>query len=199
MELRIRCAVLYYTFFVVHFQVLTNDSIGCFHVWRVPLDFERQHYTSWHPGTSWFGFHCVNSITWTHARWITFLSRPLHTQRDKQQSLYPHLVSNNDWIIIEPYNDTIPDHLCLSNGMKIRLKHTNTGRRLLSWRLQSVKEACKGSLLWIRGIWGDANAMISPLKLCLTKSAPAKLKERPCVRSKQFPIETCHDWTISLL
>lgn len=53
--------------------------------------------------------------------------------KQQQITLYPHLDSNNRWLI-EPYNGTIYNDtfIPLINGMKIRLKHVNTGRRLHS-------------------------------------------------------------------
>ena len=53
--------------------------------------------------------------------------------KQQQITLYPHLDSNNKWLI-EPYNGTIHNEtfVPLINGMKIRLKHINTGRRLHS-------------------------------------------------------------------
>lgn len=53
--------------------------------------------------------------------------------KQQQVTLYPHLDSNNKWLI-EPYNYTLPEETFtpLVDGMKIRLKHTSSGRRLHS-------------------------------------------------------------------
>ena len=76
--------------------------------------------------------------------------------KQQQITLYPHLDSNNKWLI-EPYNGTIHNEtfVPLINGMKIRLKHINTGRRLHSHdeNLQLVNVTGKGMfMLWIRWI-----------------------------------------------
>ncbi|RKP30268.1 hypothetical protein METBISCDRAFT_16720 [Metschnikowia bicuspidata] len=50
----------------------------------------------------------------------------------QQVTLYPHLDSNNEWLI-EPYNFLIPDHFVpITDDTKIRLKHVSTSRRLHS-------------------------------------------------------------------
>ncbi|RCK65694.1 Dolichyl-phosphate-mannose--protein mannosyltransferase 1 [Candida viswanathii] len=77
-------------------------------------------------------------------------------------TLYPHLDSNNKWLI-EPFNGTIYNDtfVPLINGMKIRLKHINTGRRLhshdekppVSERDWQKEASCYG----YEGFAGDAN------------------------------------------
>ncbi|KAI5959920.1 PMT1 [Candida pseudojiufengensis] len=82
--------------------------------------------------------------------------------KQQQITLYPHLDSNNKWLI-EPYNGTIYNDtfVPLINGMKIRLKHINSGRRLhshdekppVSERDWQKECSCYG----YEGFSGDAN------------------------------------------
>ncbi|KAI5949320.1 PMT1 [Candida jiufengensis] len=82
--------------------------------------------------------------------------------KQQQITLYPHLDSNNKWLI-EPYNGTIYNDtfVPLINGMKIRLKHINSGRRLhshdekppVSERDWQKECSCYG----YEGFAGDAN------------------------------------------
>ncbi|KAK6886166.1 Dolichyl-phosphate-mannose--protein mannosyltransferase 1 [Candida tropicalis] len=82
--------------------------------------------------------------------------------KQQQITLYPHLDSNNKWLI-EPYNGTVYNEtfVPLINGMKIRLKHINTGRRLhshdekppVSERDWQKEASCYG----YEGFSGDAN------------------------------------------
>ncbi|KAK6454316.1 dolichyl-phosphate-D-mannose:protein O-D-mannosyltransferase [Scheffersomyces xylosifermentans] len=83
--------------------------------------------------------------------------------KQQQITLYPHLDSNNQWFI-EPYlNTTVYNEtfVPLTNGMKIRLRHVNTGRRLhshdekppVSERDWQKEASCYG----FDGFGGDAN------------------------------------------
>lgn len=82
--------------------------------------------------------------------------------KQQQITLYPHLDTNNHWLI-EHYNNTTPDNefIPIQNGMKIRLKHVNTGRRLhshdekppVSERDWQKEASCYG----FDGFKGDAN------------------------------------------
>lgn len=82
--------------------------------------------------------------------------------KQQQITLYPHIDHNNKWVI-EPYNLTIPEDefVPLTNGMKIRLKHASSGRRLhshdekppVSERDWQKEASCYG----YDGFPGDAN------------------------------------------
>ncbi|RLV87608.1 Dolichyl-phosphate-mannose--protein mannosyltransferase 1 [Meyerozyma sp. JA9] len=175
-------AVLYYAFFVVHFQVLTNDGDGS--------AFMSSAFRSTLNGNTIprdipapVGLGSIVSI-----RHLNTQGGYLHSHahfyptgsKQQQITLYPHLDSNNDWII-EPYNDTIPDHfVSLTDGMKIRLKHANTGRRLhshdekapVSERDWQKEASCYG----YEGFGGDANDDFT-VEIVSHKSAPGKAQE----------------------
>lgn len=81
--------------------------------------------------------------------------------KQQQITLYPHIDGNNNWII-EHYNDTTPDHFVpIHDGMKVRLRHEKTGKRLhshdekppVSERDWQKEASCYG----FDGFKGDAN------------------------------------------
>ncbi|KAM9886180.1 hypothetical protein OXX79_014360, partial [Metschnikowia pulcherrima] len=81
--------------------------------------------------------------------------------KQQQVTLYPHIDTNNDWVI-EPYNDTMPQTFVpIRNGDKIRLKHVKSGLRLhshdekppVSDRDWQKEVSCYG----FEGFGGDAN------------------------------------------
>ncbi|KAL6450441.1 PMT1 Dolichyl-phosphate-mannose--protein mannosyltransferase 1 [Candida maltosa Xu316] len=126
---------LYLGFFAVHFQLLYKEGDGgafmssAFRAGlqgnKIPKDITEQ-----------VGLGSVVTI-----RHIATQGGYLHSHdhfyktgsKQQQITLYPHLDSNNKWLI-EPYNGTVYNEtfVPLINGMKIRLKHVNTGRRLHS-------------------------------------------------------------------
>lgn len=174
-------AVLYYSFFVVHFQVLANEGDGSAFMSsafrstlignNIPRDIPAP-----------VGLGSIVSI-----RHLNTQGGYLHSHnhfypagsKQQQITLYPHLDSNNDWLI-EPYNDTIPDHfVALENGMKIRLKHVSSGRRLhshdekapVSERDWQKEASCYG----YDGFDGDANDDFT-VEIVPEKSAPGAQK-----------------------
>lgn len=126
---------LYLGFFAIHFQLLNKEGDGgafmssAFRAGlqgnKIPRDITEQ-----------VGLGSVVTI-----RHVDTQGGYLHSHehfyqtgsKQQQITLYPHLDSNNKWLI-EPYNGTIHNEtfVPLINGMKIRLKHINTGRRLHS-------------------------------------------------------------------
>lgn len=157
-------AVLYFLFFAIHFQLLQNEGDGAAFM------------------TSAFRLGLVGStipkdITANVGLGSIVTIRHLETQggylhshnhfyptgsKQQQVTLYPHLDSNNDWLI-EPYNETVYNQtfVPLTNGLKIRLKHVNSGRRLhshdekapVSERDWQKEASCYG----FDGFGGDAN------------------------------------------
>lgn len=154
---------LYLTFFALHFNILVNDGDGASFMspqFRATLNGNTIPRDILAP----VGLGSV--VTIRHAE---TLGGYLHSHnhfyptgsKQQQITLYPHLDSNNNWLI-EPYNDTIPEEFVpLTNGMKIRLKHVNTGRRLhshdekapVSERDWQKEASCYG----YEGFGGDAN------------------------------------------
>lgn len=127
--------VLYLAFFAVHFQMLPNEGDGgafMSSAFRAGLNGNKIPTNI----TAEVGLGSIVTI-----RHLETQGGYLHSHQhfyptgSKQQqiTLYPHLDSNNKWLI-EPYNGTIYNDtfIPLINGMKIRLKHVNTGRRLHS-------------------------------------------------------------------
>lgn len=155
---------LYLLFFSLHFQLLTREGDGspfmssAFRAGlkgnNIPKDIEAN-----------VGLGSVVTI-----RHVETQGGYLHSHNNfypggsKQQqiTLYPHLDTNNHWLI-EHYNNSTPDNelVPIHNGMKVRLKHVNTGRRLhshdekppVSERDWQKEASCYG----FDGFKGDAN------------------------------------------
>ncbi|CAI5760298.1 unnamed protein product [Candida verbasci] len=155
---------LYFGFFAIHFKLLKNEGDGAAFMSsafraglngnKIPTDI-----------TAEVGLGSVVTI-----RHMDTQGGYLHSHdhfyptgsKQQQITLYPHLDSNNKWLI-EPYNGTIHNitFVPLINGMKIRLKHLNTGRRLhshdekppVSERDWQKEASCYG----YEGFEGDAN------------------------------------------
>lgn len=156
-------AVLYVLFFAIHFQLLHNEGDGSpfmSSAFRASLDGNSIPKDIVAP----VGLGLVVNLRHVHTKGGYLHSHnSFYPTGSKQQqiTLYPHLDSNNDWII-EPYNDTIPDVFePLVDGTKIRLRHVNTGRRLhshdekapVSERDWQKEASCYG----FDGFDGDAN------------------------------------------
>ncbi|EGW29916.1 uncharacterized protein SPAPADRAFT_68774 [Spathaspora passalidarum NRRL Y-27907] len=126
---------LYLFFFAVHFSVLTNTGDGA--------SFMSSAFKAGLKGnkiprnvTANVGLGSIVTI-----RHVETSGGYLHSHdafyptgsKQQQVTLYPHLDSNNKWFI-EPYNGTIYNEtfVPLVDGMKIRLRHINTHRRLHS-------------------------------------------------------------------
>lgn len=156
-------ALLYVVFFGIHFQVLSNEGDGG--------PFMTSAFRSNLNGntiprdiTANVGLGSIITIRHLETRGGYLHSHNnFYPTGSKQQqiTLYPHLDTNNNWLI-EPYNDTIPDHFVpLTDNMKIRLVHINTGRRLhshdekppVSERDWQKEASCYG----FEGFAGDAN------------------------------------------
>lgn len=156
-------ATLYLIFFNIHLNVLFKDGDGSpfmSSAFRATLEgnkIPRDILAN-------VGFGSVVSI-----RHIETDGGYLHSHnhfypagsKQQQVTLYPHLDSNNDWII-EPFNTSIPEGFVpIEDGIKIRLKHANTGRRLhshdekppVSERDWQKEVSCYG----YEGFGGDAN------------------------------------------
>ncbi|KAI3404605.1 PMT1 [Candida oxycetoniae] len=127
--------VLYLSFFAIHFRLLTKEGDGgafMSSAFRAGLEGNRIPTNI----TSQVGLGSV--ITLRH---VDTQGGYLHSHdhfypagsKQQQVTLYPHLDSNNKWLI-EPFNGTIYNDtfVPLINGMKIRLKHVNSERRLHS-------------------------------------------------------------------
>ncbi|KAM9938232.1 hypothetical protein OXX80_002264 [Metschnikowia pulcherrima] len=155
--------VLYLAFFSVHFSVLSHDGDGSAFM-SSAFKAGLTGNTVPHSTTGPVGFGSVVSL-----RHINTRGGYLHSHKhfypagSKQQqvTLYPHIDTNNDWVI-EPYNDTMPQTFVpIRNGDKIRLKHVKSGLRLhshdekppVSDRDWQKEVSCYG----FEGFGGDAN------------------------------------------
>ncbi|ODV79111.1 glycosyltransferase family 39 protein [Suhomyces tanzawaensis NRRL Y-17324] len=156
-------AFLYLFFFAIHFQVLNQEGDGS--------AFMSSAFRAGLQGNSIptninsrVGLGSVVTL-----RHVDTLGGYLHSHahfyptgsKQQQITLYPHLDSNNDWKI-EPYNESIPEKFVpLTDGVKIRLVHVNSGRRLhshdekppVSERDWQKEASCYG----YEGFEGDAN------------------------------------------
>lgn len=154
---------LYILFFQIHFQLLSNEGDGS--------PFMSSAFRS-----SLNGNNIPKDIVANVGLGSIVTLRHLNTQggylhshnnfyptgsKQQQITLYPHLDSNNNWLI-EPYNDTLPNEFVpLVDGTKIRLNHVNSGRRLhshdekppVSERDWQKEASCYG----YEGFTGDAN------------------------------------------
>ncbi|GEQ68908.1 hypothetical protein JCM33374_g2577 [Metschnikowia sp. JCM 33374] len=126
--------VLYLAFFAVHFNILSNDGDGSAFMssaFKAGLNGATIPHTTSGP----VGFGSVVSIRHVNTRGGYLHShKHFYPAGSKQQqiTLYPHVDTNNDWLI-EPYNQSIPEHFTqIKNGDKIRLKHVRTSLRLHS-------------------------------------------------------------------
>lgn len=156
--------VLYLFFFYIHFGLLPNEGDGgpfmssafraSLNGNTIPRDIEANVglgsiVTLRHVETQGGYLHSHNHYYPTGSK-------------QQQITLYPHLDSNNNWLV-EHYNDTTPDNefVPVTDGMKIRLKHVNSGKRLHShdekppvterdWQKEA---SCYG----FEGFAGDAN------------------------------------------
>ena len=173
---------LYCFFFSIHFQILNKDGDGspfmssAFRAGlkgnTIPRDIEANVglgsiITMRHVETQGGYLHSHNNFYPTGSK-------------QQQITLYPHLDSNNQWLI-EPYNSTIPENefVPLHDGIKIRLKHVNSGRRLhshdekppVSERDWQKECSCYG----FEGFEGDANDdFVVEIVQKRTKDIPSK-------------------------
>lgn len=154
---------LYLFVFSIHFNVLTNDGDGSafmtsgFRAGLAGSLVPRQT-------TAQVGYGSLVSIRHVNTRGGYLHSHNhMYPTGSKQQqiTLYPHLDTNNEWLI-EPYNRSIPaEFVQLKDGDKVRLVHVNTKRRLhshdekppVSERDWQKEVSCYG----YDGFGGDAN------------------------------------------
>ena len=155
--------LVYVALFAVHFSVLNKEGDGSpFMSSAFRASLEGNSIPKDITANVGFG----STVTIRH---LETLGGYLHSHDDfyptgsnqQQITLYPYLDSNNDWMI-EPYNETIPDEFVpITNGMKVRLVHLNTQRRLhshdekppVSERDWQKEASCYG----FEGFEGDAN------------------------------------------
>ncbi|CAK7909230.1 dolichyl-phosphate-mannose--protein mannosyltransferase 1 [[Candida] anglica] len=155
---------LYLAFFAVHFKVLVNEGAGG--VYMTP-SFKSSLIGNSIPKDIVGNVGIGSIVTLRH---LDTQGGYLHSHnhfypagsKQQQITLYPHIDSNNNWMI-ELYNETeiSPEFVPLTDGMKIRLKHVNTGRRLhshdekapVSERDWQKEASCYG----YDGFPGDAN------------------------------------------
>lgn len=155
--------VLYLFMFSIHFELLGNDGDGSAFMssaFRAGLNGSTVPRVT----DAQVGYGSVVSI-----RHVNTKGGYLHSHahfyeggsKQQQITLYPHLDNNNNWLI-EPYNESIPNHFVpITDGTKIRLKHINTHRRLhshdekppVSERDWQKEVSCYG----YEGFGGDAN------------------------------------------
>lgn len=189
---------LYLLFFSVHFKLLANEGDGSAFMssaFRASLNGNAIPRDI----TANVGFGSAVTI-----RHLETQGGYLHSHnhfypagsKQQQITLYPHLDSNNDWII-EPYNETMPDSFVpITDGMKIRLKHANTGRRLhshdekapVSERDWQKEISCYG----FDGFDGDANDDFF-IEIVERKSAPGEAQSS--VRALQTVFRLRHVMT----
>lgn len=129
-------AILYFLFFVIHFNILSNEGDGSSFMSSafrstlagntIPRDITAQvglgsNITLKHLNTNGGYLH-------SHDHYYPAGSK------QQQITLYPHLDINNNWIV-EAYNQSMhptDTFVPLVDGIKIRLRHLVTGRRLHS-------------------------------------------------------------------
>ncbi|CCE73238.1 Piso0_000267 [Millerozyma farinosa CBS 7064] len=156
--------VLYILFFAVHFSILPNEGDGSVFM-SSAFKSTLNDNTIPKDITANVGFGSVVTIRHleTQGGYLHSHNHFYPTGSNQQQiTLYPYIDSNNDWLV-EPYNESIPenDFVPIVHGMKIRLKHVNTGRRLhshdekppVSERDWQKEVSCYG----FEGFEGDAN------------------------------------------
>lgn len=158
-------ALLYLFFFAVHFQVLSKEGDGSAFMssaFRAGLEGNSI------PKNIIAQVGLGSTVTIRH---IDTQGGYLHSHehyypagsKQQQITLYPHLDSNNKWFI-EPYSNlTVYNEtfVPLTDGMKVRLKHINSGKRLhshdekppVSERDWQKEASCYG----FEGFAGDAN------------------------------------------
>lgn len=158
-------AILYFVFFAIHFNILTNDGDGA--------AFMSSSFRSTLAGnsiptdiTAQVGLGSVITIKHSNTNGGYLHSHDhFYPTGSKQQqiTLYPHLDHNNNWVV-EAYNSSLYSNdtfVPLTDGMKIRLRHATTGRRLhshdekppVSERDWQKEASCYG----FDGFAGDAN------------------------------------------
>lgn len=154
---------LYLLMFSIHFNILTNDGDGSAFMTSAFRSGLRGSLVP-RSTTAQVGYGSVVTIRHVNTRGGYLHSHNhFYPAGSKQQqiTLYPHLDAHNDWLI-EPYNFTIPeDFTQLKDGVKIRLKHVVTHRRLhshdekppVSERDWQKETSCYG----YEGFGGDAN------------------------------------------
>lgn len=154
---------LYLFVFSIHFNVLSNDGDGSafmtsgFRAGLAGSLVPRQT-------TAQVGYGSRVSIRHVNTRG-GYLHSHNHVyptgSKQQQITLYPHLDTNNEWLI-EPYNRSIPEEFVqLKDGDKVRLVHVNSKRRLhshdekppVSERDWQKEVSCYG----YDGFGGDAN------------------------------------------
>lgn len=155
--------LLYLFVFSIHFNVLSNDGDGSAFMtsgFRAGLTGSLVPRQT----TSQVGYGSLVSIRHVNTRGGYLHSHNhMYPTGSKQQqiTLYPHLDTNNEWLI-EPYNRSIPEEFVqLKDGDKVRLVHVNSKRRLhshdekppVSERDWQKEVSCYG----YEGFGGDAN------------------------------------------
>lgn len=177
-------AILYMVMFYIHFLILSQDSADSSFfssAFRAGLEGSPIPKSTDAPigyGSVVTLRHIVTKGGYLHSH------EHFYPEGSKQQqiTLYPHLDSNNDWII-EPYNFTTPDYFVpITHDTKIRLRHSVTGRRLhshdetppVSDRDWQKEVSCYGH----DGFEGDANDdwIVEVVKHKTPKHAQKELK-----------------------
>lgn len=156
-------ALVYMWMFLIHFSVLSKEGDGSpFMTSAFRSDLEGTTVPK--RTTAQIGYGSVVTINHVNTRG-GYLHSHNHMypggSQQQQITLYPHLDSNNEWLI-EPYNMSIPNEFVqLKHGDKVRFKHLNTHRRLhshdekppVSERDWQKEVSCYG----FEGFEGDAN------------------------------------------
>lgn len=155
--------VLYLFMFSVHFNILTKDGDGAAFMtsaFRAGLDGTTVPQST----TAQVAFGSVVTLRHVNTRggYLHSHNHFYETGSKQQQiTLYPHLDSNNDWLI-EPYNTSMPETFTpIRDGTKVRLQHVVSKRRLhshdekppVSERDWQKEASCYG----YEGFGGDAN------------------------------------------
>lgn len=179
--------VLYYIFFIIHFILLSKEGDGSAFM-TSPFRSTLQGNTIPKNIVSQVGLG--SKITIKHANTNGgYLHSHSHFypagSKQQQITLYPHLDSNNNWIIEHYDNTTYPTdkYIPLTNNMKIRLRHQISGRRLhshdekapVSERDWQKEASCYG----FDGFPGDANDdfVVEIVHKALKKLYPGQIDE----------------------
>lgn len=159
-------AILYMLFFYIHFETLSIYSDGA---GFLSSAFRTTFQGNTIPSNILADVGIGSTITIRH---VDTMGGYLHSHdhlyqggsQQQQITLYPHLDNNNDWLV-EDYEQSniVPTTFAnLTDGMKIRLKHINTHRRLHSHDHKApVSESAdwqkEVSCYGFEGFDGDAN------------------------------------------
>lgn len=125
---------IYLYVFSIHFTALPNNGLGSGFM-SPAFKFGMEDSNLPRSTTAQVGFGSVVTLRHVNTR-AGYLHSHNHVypagSQQQQVTLYPHIDANNEWLI-EPYNMSMPTNFtAITDGMKIRLKHIVSQKRLHS-------------------------------------------------------------------